>query len=73
MGIKMPVVKQELLGSHAVRLFRVVAVDKQYVTMSFRVLAESLEAAHEIGVKCAGQSVRVIELSNMQTIGVCGS
>ena len=29
--------------------------------MSFRVLAASLEEAHELGAKCAGQTVRVIE------------
>lgn len=45
------------------KLFRVVAVDKQYVTMSFRVLALDLEAAHELGAKCAGRPVRVLELS----------
>lgn len=44
------------------KLFRVVAVDKQYVTMAFRVLAESLEKAHELGAKCAGQPVRVLEI-----------
>ena len=44
------------------RLFRVVAVQGWRVVMSFRVLAVDLEAAHELGAKCAGQQVRVIEL-----------
>ena len=43
------------------KLFRVIAVDRWRVTMSFRVLAVDLEAAHELGAKCAGQTVRVIE------------
>lgn len=30
--------------------------------VTFRVLATSLEEAHELGAKCAGQTVRVIEL-----------
>lgn len=44
------------------RLFRVVAVQGWRVVMSFRVLAVDLETAHELGAKCAGQQVRVIEL-----------
>ena len=44
------------------KLFRVIAVDRWVVLMSFRVLATSLEEAHELGAKCAGQQVRVIEL-----------
>lgn len=54
------------------KLFRVVAVDCWRVVMSFKVLALDLEAAHELGTKCAGQPVRVLELSNMQAIGIDG-
>lgn len=49
------------LGVQKMKLFRVIAVDRWMVLMSFRVLAASLEEAHELGAKCAGQTVRVIE------------
>lgn len=52
---------------NVMKLFRVIAVDRWLVVMSFRVLAMDLESAHELGAKCAGQPVRVLE------IGVCGS
>lgn len=43
------------------KLFKVVAVEGWRVVMSFKVLALDLEAAHDLGAKCAGQPVRVIE------------
>ena len=50
------------LGVQKMKLFRVIAVDRWATVMMFRVLAASSEAAHELGAKCAGQQVRVVEL-----------